>query len=286
MPPHRLPFQKMTTRVDHGNSRPPARLIIVGSGHLAWQMGEALVDHGAKCVGVWSRKPTSAHSLATRLFTAPLGDDPERWPEADFVLLAVSDAAISECAERIAVRPDQIILHASGSGHLNQLSPHKRCGIIWPLATLRRERGVEWQATPLFVEGSDPEATNQIVELARSISHVVIQTNATLRQAYHVAAVGSANFSLFLLAETSEWLKSKGGDPRLLGPILQQVWIDFMEASNLHDRQTGPASRGDRETVDRQQTEVSEQPALSALYRLFSDLIGLKHASSKQKQKT
>jgi predicted short-subunit dehydrogenase-like oxidoreductase (DUF2520 family) len=277
----RFPFQSMTTQADIDPSRTPTRLIMVGSGHLAWQMGEALTDAGVHCVGVWARKRSSAQSLATRLLTSPLSDETEHWPEADFVLLAVSDAAIAECAQHIKVNPHSIVLHASGSGHLDQLTPHPRCGVLWPLASLRRERGVDWPNTPLFVEGSDPECTNQIAELARCISHVVIQTNSALRKAYHLSAVGSANFSLFLLAETSEWLRARGGDPRLLGPILQQLMGDFMEASNLHDRQTGPASRGDRETVARQQLEVSEQPALAALYRLFSDLIGLKHADGK-----
>jgi predicted short-subunit dehydrogenase-like oxidoreductase (DUF2520 family) len=271
----------MLMNSDEIGSLLPLRLIVVGSGHLAWQMGEALVDAGLNCVGVWARKASSAHSLANRLGTAPLSDDAGLWPEADFVLLAVSDSAISECAQRISVRARWTMLHASGSGSLLQLSPHARCGVLWPLATLRRERGVDWKNTPLFVEGSDPECTRQIAELADRISNVVIPADSALRQAYHLAAVSAANFSLFLFAETSEWLKDRGGDPRLLSPILHQILDDFVDASNLHERQTGPAARGDRQTVERQWLEVSDRPALSALYRLFSDLIGLKHAPGK-----
>jgi len=268
----------MLMNSDEKSALLPLRLIVVGSGHLAWQMGEALVDAGLNCVGVWARKASAAHSLANRLGTAPLSDDAGLWPEADFVLLAVSDSAISECAKRIPERPQQILLHASGAGSLLQLSPHARCGVLWPLAALRRERGVDWKSTPVFVEGSDSECTRRIAELANRISSVVIPVDSALRQSYHLAAVSAANFSLFLLAETSEWLKAKGGDPRLLSPILHQILSDFVDASNLHERQTGPAARGDKQTVERQWMEVSDRPALSALYRLFSDLIGLKHA--------
>lgn len=276
-----FPYPRMSIKAKDVRPLTPNRLILVGSGHLAWQLGEALVDSGMDCVGVWARKQSSARSLAQRLFTSPLSGYRDQWPETDFVLLAVSDYAISECAGCIPVREQQILLHASGSGGLHQLTPHPKCGVLWPLASLRRERSVDWMNTPMFVEGSDFDCTRQISDLAQRLSNRVIQTDTAMRRAYHLAAVGSANFSLFLLAETSEWLRAKGGDPRLLMPILQQVMADFMETTNLHDRQTGPASRGDWETVERQQLEVSEQPALSALYRLFSDLIALKHASEK-----
>ncbi|MBM3918483.1 MAG: DUF2520 domain-containing protein [Sphingomonadales bacterium] len=272
----------MSTKPEEIRHPCPDRLIIVGSGHLAWQMGEALINSGVTCVGVLARKRSSASALATRLGTVPLDSDPTLWPEAEFVLLAVSDSAICECAQRIPVRSAQILVHASGSGTLSQLSPHPRCGILWPLAALRRERSPDWPNTPLFVEGSESECTGRILELAQRISGVVIQAEAPIRHAHHLSAVSSANFTLFLLAETSEWLRAKGGNPRLLSPILHQVLSDFLEESNLHDRQTGPASRGDYETVEQQWREVYEQPALAALYRLFSDLICLKHASTKR----
>lgn len=254
-------------------------LIIVGSGHLAWQLGEALTLAGIHCAGVWARKPSAAAALAVRLQSRVLPGDPGNWPAADYVLLAVTDAAIAECAQWIPARPEQLVFHASGSGNLLPLSRHPACGVFWPLAALRKERSPDWQQTPVFVEGSDPGSAQRLLNLAHRISGVVFEADTPLRNAYHLSAVASANFTLFLLAETQQWLHKQGGDHRLLLPILSQVLADFAEASNLHDRQTGPAARGDGGTVDRQCRAVSEQPALAALYRLFSDLIALQHGS-------
>lgn len=162
------------------------------------------------------------------------------------MLIATPDSAIGEVAALI--KPGSaVVLHCSGATRLDVLSGHTNVGSVHPLMALpdpetgaERLLGRGW-----FAVAGHPLA-GELVELLRGRTLFVDEGQRAL---YHAAAAVSANHLVVLLAQV-ERLAAAAGLP--VEPFLElaQGSFDDVGAYGALSALTGPAARGDTDTLD------------------------------------
>ena len=92
------------------------RIVLLGAGRVASQLGPALVAAGHQVVAVWSRTPAAAEALAARLpSTAVLAALAPPLPPADVYLLAVPDAAVAPLLASTTWPAGALVAHLAGA---------------------------------------------------------------------------------------------------------------------------------------------------------------------------
>ena len=184
--------------------------------------------------------------------------------EADLVLLCVPDRAIPEAAS--GVPPGPWIGHTSGATPLSALEPHQRRFGLHPLQSFTRARGPEqldgaWAA----VTGGSDEARGVGSWLARELGLEPFALDDSERALYHAGAVVAASYLVTLHQAAADLVRAAGAPPEALVPLMRRVIENDFEL-------TGPAVRGDWETVDAHLEAIRERlPELEPLYRALAD---------------
>jgi predicted short-subunit dehydrogenase-like oxidoreductase (DUF2520 family) len=88
----------------------------------------------------------------------------------------------------------------------------------------------------------------------------------------HIAAVFACNFSNHLYALSQELLKEQDLDFDLLRPLIAETAAK-VQSNEPIKMQTGPASRGDQETVDAHIELLKKNPEMQELYQKLSQSI-------------
>lgn len=192
------------------------------------------------------------------------GDDPHRGAEgADLVLIATPDAAISEVASALQPEPRAVVAHMAGSLGLEVLAGHQRRAAIHPLVSLPSgELGSERLVGAWFALAGDPIGERVVGDLGGRW----LQIDDANRAAYHAAGCIASNHLVALLGQV-ERVAATAGVP--LEPYLALVrsTVENVAAVGPAAAITGPASRGDVETLQRHRRSLpaSELPAYDAL---------------------
>lgn len=186
----------------------------------------------------------------------------------EVVLLAVPDAAVAEAAGRLAPT-GAVVAHLAGSLGLDVLAPHGRRASLHPLVALpspevgaRRLRGAT-----CAVAGSDDDALAVVSRLAAALGAHTIVVDDAARPAYHAAACVASNHVVALLAQ-AERLASLAGVPLSAYLDLVRATVDNVADLGPVAALTGPASRGDRGTVEAHLAAMPE--AEHPLYRTLA----------------
>ena len=178
--------------------------------------------------------------------------------EADAVVIATPDDAIAAVAAALP-STDAVVIHLSGSRGLAELGGHRRSAALHPLVSLpdpetgaRRLRGA-WFAT-----AGDPIVERVVVALGGRAFFVADEDRA----GYHAAAVIASNHLVALLGQV-ERVAAIAGVPF-------DALLDLAEGSLANVRAlgpaaalTGPAARGDEETIRRHIAALGDDEAVS-----------------------
>lgn len=166
----------------------------------------------------------------------------------DLVLICTPDDAVAAVAASIEPT-DAVIAHVAGSLTLEVLAPHERVGSVHPLMSLPdAEIGAHRLATEgwFALAGAEPLLT-QLVDALGGRSFAVDDEQ---RAIYHAAACVAANHVVALIGQV-ERLAAQLGVP---AEAYQKLTADSV--ANAHTMGaaaalTGPAARGDDETIAR-----------------------------------
>lgn len=229
---------------------------ILGGGRAAWAYGSAWRRVGWPIAGVWLRAESS--SRLPELLDAPrLALDQMR---ADLLLVAVSDRAIAEVAERIP-ETGAVIFHASGA-----LTALRGGFSLHPLKSLPPVgEPSDLQDTLLVFEGEHRETARRIAEqLGARFAEVSREQKAR----YHAGAVFGSNYVALMLdiAEELIGIEDAEGDLVALAQSAMENWRKQEGARRF----TGPAIRGDRATMERHLIALQDKPEIAELYRLLA----------------
>ena len=194
------------------------------------------------------------------------GDDVgEAARDVDAVIIATPDQAIARVARAIRASPTTVLIHLSGASGTDVLAPHPRRAAVHPLMTLvDADSGATRLRGGWFAIAGD-EFAREIVDALGGHSFAVADDQ---RVRYHAAAAVASNHLVVLLAQV-ERLAAAAGVPFAAFLPLVRASVDNVESRGARRALTGPAARGDVETVSRHldALDESERP----LYRVLSD---------------
>lgn len=242
-------------------------VVVIGSGNVAHCFSHLLKLNGHQIKQVISKTPEHAQELAEKLNTVHTTDFADINYDADVYLLAVSDDAIPEVADNIRLGK-RLIAHTAGAVDINVLKKASaNIGVLYPLQTLRKE-DFDRKKIPLLIEGNTPLVVGRLQALGAAISENILEMNSEQRLKMHLSAIFCNNFPNYLATLCKSYCTKEGLDYNLLHPLLEET---FMQMSNaLPEIQTGPARRGDTQTMQKHETMLENYPEIQSLYQAIS----------------
>ncbi|NMM49772.1 Rossmann-like and DUF2520 domain-containing protein [Marinigracilibium pacificum] len=248
-------------------------ICIVGTGNVAQTLALTLEEKGHTVSAICSRQVERAQSITKSLYEAEPVTEPDfRTFDPDIVILAVKDDAIEEVAQSVVVPDDTIIVHTSGVRSFTELRPHSLIGVFYPLQTFIKNNPPHWNTTPILVESDNKEVVGKLIKLGKSIGGRVEEMSSEKRAKIHVAAVFASNFTNHMIRISKELAKKEKIDFELIKPLIRQS-IDNGLTLGPEKAQTGPAKRGDLETLDKHFESLKFDEDIAEIYRLISQHI-------------
>jgi len=235
---------------------------LIGPGRAGRSIAAALEAAGAHVDGILGRGEDVAHAAEG----------------VDVLIVATPDRAVAAVAAAVVPVATTAVLHLSGALGLDVLAGHPRAGSLHPLVPLPDPdigcRRLLAGAT--FAVAGDPAAA----ELAGLLGGRVVHVDEERRAAYHAAACIAANHVVALLGQVERVAATAGLG---LEPFLElaRAALDDVAALGPAAALTGPAARGDRETVERHRAALApeEVPGYDAGVDLARRLAAVRPAS-------
>lgn len=244
------------------------RVIVLGTGRMAGFLIPAFRRINMDVIQVYGRNEEHAAALGMQEgieWTSSINDI---IPDADLYVLAVSDSAIPLLAEKLEGLKG-LVVHTSGAVPLEALAGLRHNGVFYPLQTLGQSPPPDMSDTPICIEGSGEPETTALKSLAERMSERVEVLNSSERLRLHLAAVLVNNFANHLYALAESLLKEGGVPYDLLHPLMRRTTA-LACSERVEQLQTGPAIRGDEDTIRRHLELLKQQGDLAALYRALS----------------
>lgn len=169
--------------------------------------------------------------------------------DADVVVFATPDDALSKAASDIALRPDQVAIHLSGALPSTVLQPTgARVASLHPLRAFA-SIDVDMSGTWCFVEG------DVIAEqLARDLGAEVARIETDRKLLYHAGAAIASNYLVTLFDWARRCFRGAGidaedteADAAILA--LMRGTLDNVAAKGAAEGLTGPIARGDLDVI-------------------------------------
>ena len=229
-----------------------SKIVIIGSGRIAWHLGKRLKAKGLPIAQVVSRNADHAGALAKTLQARWTGEWAEVLPDADWLLIAVRDDAIAAVGEALAPHaPEALATHTSGATPGTVLKPFfQRYGVFYPLQSFSFERTPVWSKIPFCIDATSGEDVLFLKKMAKTIGNLVYRVDDDQRATLHVAAVFANNFANHCFAIAEKLMEEKNLSFEMLHPLMEETLAKSLRDSPAR-MQTGPAARGDAETVKR-----------------------------------
>ena len=247
------------------------KIVLIGAGNLATNMGKALYAAGHDIAQVYSRTMESASLLANKLGAAPTNDITEIRTDVDIYILSVKDSALPELVAQVcSERKDRLFVHTAGSMPMNLfdgLALHY--GVLYPMQTFSKEREVNFREIPCFVEANDKYSKDMLLSLAGSISDRIYELSSDDRKYLHLAAVFACNFANHCYALSADVLQKKGLPFDVMLPLIDETARKVHELSP-QTAQTGPAVRYDENVIRAQSQLLKDNPIVKDIYERMS----------------
>lgn len=251
-------------------------VIIIGAGKVGTFLCHALSRAGYSISQIYSRTHEKAVKLASVFGAEAVDDIGALRKETGLVIVAVPDDEIKRIAGMVKDFQG-IVVHTSGSVSIDVFKGKaKKSGVFYPLQTFGEIPPARADQIPVCIEASSGEVLDFLKEAAGKISSKVFQLDSEQRKVAHLAAVFASNFTNQLYRFSEEILRDSGLPFDLVRPLIEQTALKVMSMSP-EDVQTGPASRGDIDTLKTHVELLRERPELIEIYIKFSKLLAKKH---------
>jgi len=208
---------------------------VVGPGRAGRSLAAALSAAGWESAGLLGRDDDPAAAAGG----------------VDLLVLATPDAAIGGVVARVRPVPTTVVAHLSGATGLGVLDPHVLRASLHPLVSLPdAEVGARRLVGAWFaVAATEPPAMDLVNRLVDDLGGRSFPVADGDRATYHAAAAVASNHLVALMGQVARLADAVG--------VPLEAYLDLAAGSldNVRDvgpsaALTGPAARGDEETVD------------------------------------
>lgn len=249
------------------------KIVLIGSGNIAWHIGERLHERGVSPYILYGRNLEKVRELAEAWQTKACS----RWEalpdDADVYLFALSDNAYKDILHIFPYR-EKIMIHTSGTLPLSlfeNLSPHR--GVLYPFQSCTKGFRLQSGSLPLCLEATDPATLRTLTDLAKNISDDIHFIDSKQRRQLHLSGVFANNFSNAMYRAAFEIAERQQIDTTMLQPLILETALKI-QTLPPEQAQTGPAVRGDR-NVQQKHLELleGEDNIYREIYRIMSRFI-------------
>ncbi len=240
-------------------------VVLVGAGNVGYHLGKCFWKKGFGISCVFSRVPEKAARLAGEIGTISTSNLNNIPDDADLYILAVGDDAIEKVAAQLQVKKG-LVVHTSGSTPSAVLQPFfERFGVFYPLQTFSISKPVDFTNIPICVYAQASADEDLLYNIGMRISSKVFRINDNQRTTLHVAAVFVNNFANYLFRIGYDIVTKEDIPFDLLRPLILET-AEKVQVYPPSKMQTGPAIRGDEQTIQRHLAYLEKFPAYQKLY--------------------
>ena len=176
----------------------------------------------------------------------------------DILFIATPDDVVAEVASQVRPVATTAVVHLSGSLGLDVLDGHARRGSLHPLVPLPTPAiGAERLRSGVTLTVAGDPITRTVAE---ALGGDVVEVDDADRAAYHAAAVIAANHLVALMGQVERVAATAGLPLEAFAGLMRAASEDAF-ALGPRAALTGPAVRGDWETVERHRTAIAGMPA-------------------------
>ncbi len=261
------------------------KIILIGAGKLATQLGKNLLVAGHDILQVYSRTIESASALATLAGGAPTNDISQVRNDADLYIVSVKDDVLPGLVPQLCKgRENCVFLHTAGSMPMDVFRGMAiHYGVLYPMQTFSKEVDVRFENIPCFVEANDDYAHEMIISLASSISSRIYEMTSENRKYLHLAAVFVCNFVNHCYSIGADILQQHGIPFDVMLPLIEETARKVHEMSPI-DAQTGPAVRYDENVIRNQSSLLKTNLLFKDIYERMSMSIHRRYMQEQKKR--
>lgn len=245
------------------------KISLIGSGNVAHHLIHAFESSSeVELVQVFARHK---ESIQLNISEEKIISDYKQLKQADLYIISVSDDAIFEVSQQFHFS-DRLVVHTSGTKPMDVLSGNNRKGVFYPLQTFSKNKKVNFKEIPICLETENPKDLELLHKVANLISKKVFEIDSEKRKALHVAAVFVSNFVNYLYG-IGEKICTENDIPfEILKPLIVEV-ADKINYLSPKEAQTGPARRGDVQTINSHLDFLQNNSESQQIYDLLSKAI-------------
>lgn len=247
------------------------KIVLIGAGNLATNLGKALLSAGHDILQVYSRTSEAASTLATAVGGAPTTDINSVNPNADIYILSVKDSVLAEIIPTLCKgKEKKLFVHTAGSMPMDIFKGMAlHYGVLYPMQSFSKDKPVDFKVIPCFIEGNDEMAVKTLGALAGDISDNVSVLSSEERKYLHLAAVFACNFANHCYALAAGILEKHNIPFDVMLPLIDETAAKVHDMSPS-DAQTGPAVRYDQNVIRQQSMMLKNNPLVKDLYERMS----------------
>ena len=255
------------------------KIVIVGSGNVAESLAQAIAEaDGLELVQIFARNEERGRKVAELAHTEWSNSE---LAEADLYLISVSDNAVEGCAKSLHIPQNAVIAHTAGCCPIDALAPHTHRAVFYPFQTFSVGRKVDFTKGYIFVEGATDHALRTVEEAAHALTDRVLPADTVRRAVIHLSGVFACNFANAMYANAAEVLAKEGLPFDIVAPVIEETAKKVVESQDPAQSQTGPARRGDTQTLERHRKMLAEEPEKREIYDKISEDIWHRTKTSK-----
>jgi predicted short-subunit dehydrogenase-like oxidoreductase (DUF2520 family) len=249
---------------------------IIGTGNVAHHLAKRFHQKGIKIDQIYGRNIIAAQNLAQIVSSKAISKPSEWLRETCVCIVAVSDSAIPLIAEAFSsiIAPETWVVHTAGTTSSTVFKPFfKQFGSLYPFQTFSMGREPDFEQIPIFVNANNANGLDLLKKIAHHISPKVYELLDEKRIALHISGVLVNNFTNHLFQITQNVLELEGLPFEIVLPLLEETMLKIQHASP-QKMQTGPAKRGDLNTIRQHLTYLKKLPlSQQFVYKSLTDSI-------------
>ena len=245
------------------------KIVIIGSGNVAESLAQAVAEaEDLHLVQVFARNEERGRKVAELAHTEWSGSE---LAEADLYLISVSDNAVADVAKSLPIPEGAVVAHTAGCCTLDSLLPHTHRAVFYPFQTFSVGRKVDFTKGYIFLEGATDHALTTIEKAAHALTENVLPADTARRAVIHLSGVFACNFANAMYANAAEVLAKEGLPFDIVAPVIEETAKKVVESKNPAHSQTGPARRGDSQTLERHRKMLADEAQKRELYDKISE---------------
>lgn len=247
------------------------KIVLIGAGNLATNLGKALLAAGHDIVQVFSRTRESAVTLADVAGASPVTDIAMVRNDADIYIVSVKDSVVGDLLPLLCKgKETKVFVHTAGSLPLDVFQGMAmHYAVLYPMQTFSKSEEVDFSGIPCFIEANDEYAHRVVADLAHQLSGYVYELSSADRKYLHLSAVFACNFVNHCYAISQDILEKHGIPFKVMLPLIDETARKVHRLSP-HDAQTGPAVRYDQNVIRNQAALLRDNPLLKDIYERMS----------------